>query len=313
MAAHSHGHDDHSHGHHDHVPGGPHVHGVTSNLWLAFILNISFTLVEFIGGYWTNSMAILADAVHDLGDSIAIGSALLLERLASRKRDAVYSYGYRRLSPLSALITSTILLGGSVYMILESVPRILEPEPVRSLEMIGFAILGVTVNGWAAFRLRKTHGNLNQRAVMLHLLEDILGWAAVLVGAVLIHTLQWSFLDGWLSLGIALFIAFQALKNLYRLGRIFLQGIPYNIDVQRIEQHIRTIHSVRKIHDLHVWTLDGVQHILTVHIVVDQATHSPDSLMQLKQDVRAYLQEEGITHATIELEYPDEPCALEDC
>ncbi|MEM9834778.1 MAG: cation diffusion facilitator family transporter, partial [Bacteroidota bacterium] len=266
--AHSHG-CNHAHHHadgHSHV----HVHPVTSNLKIAFLLNLLFTIIEVVGGILTNSVAILADAVHDLGDTFAIGSALFLENYAQKGRNKTFSFGYKRFSPLSALINSIILLVGSIIIVYESVPRLLNPEPVASEGMLYLAVLGVLMNGAAVLRLMKGGNSINQRTVMLHLMEDALGWVAVLIGSAVMLVTNWVIIDPLLSVGIALFILWNAFKNLRKVLMIFLQATPENLDIERVRQKLLAINGVIDIHDTHLWTMDGQYHILSAHLVVEE-------------------------------------------
>ena len=303
--SHNHSHHDHAHGH-DHA----HAHSITSNLKVAFFLNLTFTIIEFIGGIFTNSMAILADAIHDLGDTFAIGSSLFLENYAQKGRSKTFSFGYKRFSPLSALINAIILLVGSIIIIYESVPRLLNPEPVDYQGMLYLAIVGVLMNGAAVLRLKKSSDSINQRTVMLHLLEDALGWVAVLVGSIVMMLTDWALIDPLLSVGIALFILWNAFKNLPKVLRIFLQATPENMDIESIRQTLRSLDGVVDIHDTHLWTMDGQYHILSVHLVLEE-----DKRLNELSDLRVKVQEQltafHIDHITIQFEVLGEKCALQ--
>jgi len=302
----------HSGNHNTHI----HTHGsmkpeLTKTLFWVFLLNASFTVIEFVGGYLSNSIAILTDAVHDLGDTLAIASALFLEKLSNKKRNSKYSYGYRRFSLLSALITTLILILGSVYMISHSLPRIFTPQNVHAEGMFWLAILGIMVNGAAVFILRNPGTSFNQRAVMLHLMEDVLGWIAVLVGSILIYFYAWYSIDAWLSLGISLYIIFNALKNFIQLSRVFMQGVPPEIDLKTLEDKLRSIDGVEYIFDLHVWTLDGENHILSVHLAVNPNL-SLEKRRSLKQSAQLLISEQNIHHSTIEFDETKNLSALKN-
>lgn len=308
MAHHHHHTNSHEHSHGEHG----HIHTVTKNLTVAFLLNISFTIIEIIGGVLTNSMAIMSDAVHDLGDSIAIGSALYFEKRSEKKRDENFSYGYRRFSTLAALLNIVILTTGSAVIIVETVPRLLQPEEVNSQGMIGLAILGVIMNGIAVFRLKSGGNSLNNRTVMLHLLEDALGWVAVLIGAIVIHYTQWYLLDPILSMGIAAYILFNAVKNFKQVWLIFMQAVPKKVDYLHLETRILELGSVKEVHDIHVWSLDGEFNVGSLHLVLSNELNTYNA-EEVKHDVRNVFSQEGIKHVTIELEGPDENCELENC
>ena len=291
----------HNHGHH---------HPVTSDLRIAFVLNLCFTIIEFVGGVMTNSMAILSDAIHDLGDTFAIGSSLFLEKYSEKGRSKSFSFGYKRFSPLSALINSIILLAGSVVIIIESLPRLLNPEAVNATGMIYLALLGVLLNGAAFVRLKRNSSSVNQRSVMLHLLEDALGWVAVLLGSVLMLIFDLPIIDPILSLLVAIFILWNAYKNLKQVMHIFLQGTPTNVNLNQVKNELNKVGGVEGIHDIHVWTMDGQYNILTVHLIVRDNKYLSE-LAELRQEVNVLLKKHHIDHITIQFEVPGEVCELE--
>ncbi|MDX5419214.1 MAG: cation diffusion facilitator family transporter [Hymenobacteraceae bacterium] len=299
--SHNHGHS-HSHGHHHHA---------SSNIKVAFFLNLSFTLIELVGGLWINSMAILSDALHDLGDSLSLGLAWYFEKVAKRSRDAKYTFGYKRFSLLGAVINSVILLVGSIVILTEALPRIWNPEPVNAVGMMGFALLGILVNGAAVLRL-KGGSSLNERVVRLHLMEDVLGWAAVMVGAVILYFFDWPVIDPLLSLGITCFVLYNVVRNLRESVKILLQGTPANISTEAVKAKLEAMPDIASVHDLHIWTLDGTYNIMSLHAVVP-ATISPAQTGELKKDIRRSMADMGISHVTIELEVPGEICSFENC
>ncbi len=296
----------HNHGH----GAGGHVHPVTKNLKVAFVLNATFTVIELVGGILTNSMAILADAVHDLGDTLAIGSSLFLESYAQKGRSKTYSFGYKRFSPLGALINGIILLAGSVVIIVETIPRLFDPEPVDAQGMLYLAVLGVLMNGAAVWRLRRSGDSLNQRAVMLHLMEDALGWVAVLVGSIVLMYTDFYWIDPLLSLGIAVFVLWNAFKNLRQVLKIFLQATPDNVDMDKIRDEILRLEEIGDIHDMHVWTLDGQYHVLTAHLVLSENC-SIEELVCVREQVNRLLRQHHIDHITVQFERVGEVCELE--
>lgn len=307
------GHHHHEDDHHDHPHGEEmHIHPVVKNLKLAFVINISFALIEFVGGALTNSVAILSDAIHDLGDGIIIGIALWMEKFSNKGRSLSYSYGYKRFSTLAAFLTSVVLLAGSAIIIFESVPRFFHPEEVHAGGMLGLSVAGILFNGAALLRLRGTHGSLNQKAVMLHMLEDVLGWIAVLVGSIVIYYTKWYWIDPLMSLGIAAFILFNAGKNILSVSKIFLQSVPDAVDEEAITRKLTAIEHVRNVHDIHIWSMDGNYNILTVHLVVDKETVN-DDLTEIKAKAMAILKEENIQHPTVQIEFQAGGCEFERC
>lgn len=300
---HDHDHDhEHGHGHSQHH----HHHHVEGNLALAFVLNLSFSIIEIFGGIYTNSVAIVSDAIHDLGDSMAIGFAWYLEKKSKKKSDVQFSYGYRRLSILSALLTGVILLGGSLLVLAKSIPRILNPEQPEINGMIGLAILGLAVNGFAAYRVSQSQ-SLSSRMISLHLLEDVFGWAIVLVAAIVMKFWDFPQIDAILAILLASWVIFNVFKGLKGSLQIFLQMTPLGMDVDKISEKIVQVPGVKSIHHLHTWSLDGEKHILTVHLKV--TSQNVEDWAQIKIKVKQMLQKEfSILEATLEIEYEAEEC-----
>lgn len=298
--AHSHGQGQgHSHGH-------PHSHGESSRIGLAFALNLLFAVVELVGGLLTNSVAILSNALHDFGDALAIGFGWVSSRQAERAPDVDYTYGYRRLSLLSALVNGIILSVGSVAVIARALPRLWDPQPPAVAGMFGLAVLGLAVNSYAALRLRGGHTH-NERMLSWHLLEDVLGWAAVLIGSVVIHFTGWNRVDPLLSIAVTLFILFNVARNLRNTLRLFLQVSPDRKLIERIRRTLEELDGVGGAHHLHLWSLDGEHHVLTTHLTLRRDLDSGQQL-RLKEEIHRRLEPFALTHTTIEFEFPAETC-----
>lgn len=298
--SHNHSHHHHSHGAHD-----------TKNISVAFFLNLSFTVIELIGGILTNSMAILSDAIHDLGDSISLGLAWYFQKLSKRKGDKQYSYGYKRFSLLGAIINSVVLIIGSFIVLYESVPRLFHPEQPKVEGMFLLAIVGILVNGAAVFRLKKGN-SINEKVVSLHLLEDVLGWVAVLIGSSIMYFVDMPIIDPILSLGISVYVLINVFRNIRQTFRIILQGVPDEIDPTSITEKILEVPEVKALHDLHIWSADGNYNILTAHIVTDK-TYDMNEMADIKSRLRSLLAENDIQHATFEFETSSEECSFESC
>lgn len=291
---------------------GNHNHNhVSQNIRIAFFLNLSFTIVEIIGGFFTNSIAILSDALHDLGDSLSLGLAWYLEKLSLKKPDRRFSFGYRRLSLLSALISGIILIAGSVFILSEAIPRLLVPEPVNVVGMFYLSILGMVVNGVSVLRLRGGT-TLNERVVTWHLIEDVLGWAAIFVISIVMYFWPVTILDTILSLLITLFVLWNVLKRLKETIVIFLQAVPPGIDIDRLEADLVQLEAVSSVHHTHIWSLDGEKHIASIHIVVNN-NWDYSKAVSFKQTVRNIFSKFKIEHVTIELENKSEVCEMIDC
>ncbi len=282
-----------------------HHHNHTgSNIKVAFFLNLSFSIIEIIGGFLTNSVAILSDALHDFGDSISLALAWYFEKVSKKKRDQKYSYGYRRFSLLGALVNSMILLLGSFFIISESIQRLIYPEQPNAKGMLLLAIIGIVINGLAVLRLKKGH-SLNERAVRLHLMEDVLGWFAVLIGSIAMIFVNLPILDPVLSLGIACYILFNIYRNLRDTLRVILQRVPEDIDTTNLEEQLKTIKGIESIHDLHLWSMDGMYSILSVHVVISNYSEEKN-VIHIKNQIREKLKAMNIQHSTLEIEYEEE-------
>ena len=236
------------------------------NILIAFILNIGFSIFEFVGGLFTNSISILSDSVHDLGDAISIGISYFMEKKSKRHSDNKYTYGYIRYSVLGGVITTTILLVGSILVIIGAVKRIINPVEVNYSGMIILAIIGVILNFIAAYVTREGD-SINQKAVNLHMLEDVLGWVVVLIGAIIMNFTDIKLIDPIMSIGVAVFILIHSLKNLKKVLDIFLEKTPEDIDIDELKEHLLKIKGVDDIHHIHVWSIDGYNNYATMHIV----------------------------------------------
>lgn len=285
------------HARHNHIQG---------NIKIAFFLNLTFTLVEIVGGFFTNSMAILSDALHDLGDSLSLGIAWYLEKYSQKKPDSKFSYGYARFSLLGALINCFILFGGSIFVLSKSIPRIFQPETVNAKGMLALAILGIVVNGLAVLRLKKG-ATLNEKVVSWHLLEDVFGWVVVLITSIVLLFVNIPIIDPILSIALTFYVLFNVFKNLKSILKILLEGVPENVDIFEIETKIASLVGVISVHHTHIWTLEGERIFLSTHIVISDKM-TPSEQIELKQKTKALLSQIGIEHATIETDYNNEDC-----
>lgn len=276
------------------------------NILIAFLLNLFFSLFEFIGGAITGSVAIMSDAVHDLGDALSIGLSWFLEKKSRKSPDAEYTYGYGRLSVLAGFITTVVLFTGSGIMIWNSVYRILHPSNINYNGMIIMAVFGVVINFAAAYVTREGD-SINQKAVNLHMLEDVLGWAVVLAGAVVMRFTDIAIIDPLMSIGVSIFILINCISNLKEILEIFMVKIPDGICIEEISEHISEIEGVSDVHHIHLWSLDGEVNFATMHVVTDKDHKS------IKKAVREEMEEHGFSHVTIEIEEPGEECEHEHC
>lgn len=293
----------HSHHHHDHSQG-------SGNLKLAFFLNLGFTIVELIGGIYVNSVAILSDAIHDLGDSLSLGLAWGLDIKSKQKANDNFSFGYGRFSLLGALINGLVLIIGSIFIVKEAIERLYNPEPSNATGMILFALVGVAVNGYAAWKV--SHGSSqNEKVISWHLMEDVLGWVAVLIAGILLYFFDIPWIDPVLSLAISTFILWNVVRNLKETIYIFLQAVPSNISLDKIKSDILSQPNVESLHHVHIWSLEGANHVFTAHIKLKEINDLQE-LSETKSQVQKILKGYPLGHFTIEWELPNEECALEE-
>jgi cobalt-zinc-cadmium efflux system protein len=277
-----------------------------TNIVVAFWLNTAFALLEIAGGFYTNSVAILSDAVHDLGDSLSLGLAYYFHKKARQKKDERFNYGYRRFSLLGAFVNSLVLIVSSVFIIRESVFRLFEPQQPDARGMVVFALLGIAVNGYALIRLKRGE-SINEKVVALHFMEDVLGWLAVLIGSIVMMFTEVPVLDPILSMLIASYILYNVYRNLKTTFRILLQGRPENVDETMIRNRVLAVQGVADLHDLHFWTMDGQYNVMTLHVVVEE-NQSIAERDRIKKEVKHILQHMDIQHTTVEIESEDFNC-----
>lgn len=278
----------------------------SKNILIAFLLNLFFAIFEFVGGYFTGSVAIISDAVHDIGDALSIGISYLLEKKSCKQPDENYTYGYSRYSVIGGVITTLILLFGSLAVIVNAINRMFNPQEINYSGMIIFAIVGVFVNFIAAYFTRDGE-SINQKAVNLHMLEDVLGWCVVLAGAIVMQFTNLKIIDPLMSIGVALFIIVNTIRNLKVVLDLFLEKTPEGISVSEIKEDIRSIDGVIDVHHVHIRSMDGFHVYATMHVVAKGDHH------EIKEKIRHELSEHGIVHATLELEDEEEHCHEENC
>ena len=275
------------------------------NILIAFLLNITFSILELLGGIFTNSVAILSDSVHDMGDALSIGISYLLERKSKKHADNKYTYGYGRYSVLGGVITTTILLVGSLLVIISAIKRLFNPTEVNYQGMIVFAVIGVILNFLAAY-VTKDGDSINQKSVNLHMLEDVLGWIVVLVGAIIMNFTDIKILDPIMSIGVSIYILIHSIRNFKEVLDLFLEKTPKDIEIEEVKKHLLEIEGVEDIHHIHIWSMDGIHNYATMHIV----TKEKDS-KEIKRKIREELLEHQIGHAILETE--EEVCEETEC
>ena len=266
-------------------------------VWIAFFLNLSYAIVEFIAGGIFGSSAVLADSVHDLGDAIAIGISAFLESISNREEDSHYTLGYKRFSLLGAMVTAVILMTGSVLVILENITKIFHPQPVNDEGILWLGIIAVSINVLASLVIRKGQTK-NESILSLHFLEDTLGWVAVILMAIVLRFTDWYILDPLLSLAISIFILSKAIPRFWSTLKIFLDAVPEGVDIQQVKRDLEQLDHVASINQLNLWTMDGLEKNAIVHVCLKKVEH----MEVCKEAIRAMLKDYGFQNITIEVD-----------
>ncbi|AKB44225.1 MULTISPECIES: cation diffusion facilitator family transporter [Methanosarcina] len=279
------------------------------NVGFAAALNILFTFIELIGGFLTNSLALIADALHDFADSFALIIAWYAEIKAKKPATSKMTFGYRRLSLLSATFTIIVLVAGSLFVLTQAVPRLISPEPVNAEGMVLIAVIGITINGLGYFRLKKGISQ-SEKVLSWHLLEDILGWIVLLIGSIIIRFWDKPVIDPIMTIGFTVFVLWGVSKNAKEIFNLLLEGVPEYIDIDEIKKSILSVEGVKMVHDLHIWSLEGETVLLTAHVVVeDKYLQTPD---KMRQSIKSNLEGHHIEHSTLELE-GEGLCSATEC
>ncbi len=279
------------------------------NVGFAALLNIFFTIIEIVGGILTNSLALLADALHDLGDSIVLIVAWFAEKKSDKPADLKRTFGYRRLSLLSSLFAAIVLIAGSLFILSKTIPRLISPEHVDASGMIIVAIIGIIVNSIGFIKLKKGLSQ-NEKILSWHLLEDMLGWIVLLTGSILIKFSDNHIIDPIMTIGFTVFVLWGVTKNIRETFNLLLEGVPQHINIEKIKKSVRTIKGVIGIHDVHVWSLEGETGILTAHVIVeDKYLKNPD---KIRKSIKNNLAKHNIEHSTLELE-SEKYCSGKEC
>lgn len=266
-------------------------------VWIAFFLNLSYAIVEFIAGGIFGSSAVLADSVHDLGDAIAIGISAFLESISNREEDSHYTLGYKRFSLLGAMVTAVILMTGSVLVILENITKIFHPQPINDEGILWLGIIAISVNVLASLVIRKGQTK-NESILSLHFLEDTLGWLAVILMAIVLRFTDWYILDPLLSLAISFFILSKAIPRFWSTLKIFLDAVPEGVDIQQVKSDLEELEPVASINQLNLWTMDGLEKNAIVHVCLKQVEH----MEVCKEAIRTLLKDCGFQNVTIEVD-----------
>ena len=266
-------------------------------VWLVFLLNSVFAMIEFISGGIFHSSAVLADAVHDTGDALAIGLSALLESISNREEDSRYTLGYKRFSLLGALVTAVILMTGSMMVLLENISKLFHPKVVNSQGMLWIGVIAIVINVIASLIVEKGKTK-NESILSLHFLEDTLGWLAVILMAIILRFTDWYILDPLLSLAISLFILSKAIPRFWSTIKIFLDAVPEGVDIQKIKSDLEQLDHVSSVNQLNLWTMDGLEKNAIIHVCLEHVKH----MEVCKESIRTILKDCGFQNVTIEVD-----------
>lgn len=295
-------HNNHSkhHGQHHHAPAN--VSG-TRLLW-ASILNFAFTILEFVGGFLSNSLALISDAVHNLADAMAILFAYIANRVSRKKANATHTFGYKRFEIIAAFFNALVLIVICVYLIIEAWQRFQNPEPIRGKLMLIVAVLGLLANLASMVILQQQKGaNLNVKAAYLHLLGDTLSSVAVILGGIAIWKFGWVWLDPLITLLVSLFIIWHTWSVLRESLGILMQEAPPHLDIYRIQEALAAQEGVANAHSIHLWRLNDHSLFLEAHIELEKDLLASEAT-QLREELASKMEEMfNIGHCTLQMEF----------
>lgn len=266
-------------------------------VWVAFFLNLTYAIVEFIAGGIFGSSAVLADSVHDLVDAIAIGISAFLETISNREEDSHYTLGYKRFSLLGAMVTAVILMTGSVLVILENIAKIFHPQSVNDEGILWLGIIAITINVLASLVIRKGQTK-NESILSLHFLEDTLGWVAVILMAIILKFTDWYILDPLLSLVISFFILSKAIPRFWSTLKIFLDAVPEGVETGNLEKGLEALINVKSVNQLSIWSMDALENNAIIHVCLKEMEH----METCKESIRIFLKDCGFQNITIEID-----------
>lgn len=286
------------------------INKTPENIKIAFLLNLAFSIVEAIGGILTNSISIISDSLHNLGDSITIGINYIFEKKSKKLPNKEYSYGYLRYTMLGSLIASFILLVGSVVIIYNVVPRLIKPLSVNYDAMIIFGIFGLLINLYATIKIMRSKEK--DKKINTHMIEDTVIWLFILTGSICIKVFDLVIIDPILSLLIAVYILYQVYKYMKNIYNIFMEKVPKNVKIDEIKKNIESNENIDNVHHIHIWSMDGVNNYMTAHIHLNKVLNE-EEIINTKNDVKTKLKEDKINHITLEVEYFNEKCDSDKC
>ncbi len=297
---------------HDHTPGPPLGAAPDARLILALGLNLVITLLQIVGGIVANSLGLLSDAAHNLSDVVALGLSLWAVRLGRRPATPRRTFAYKRAEILVAMFNSAVLIAISVYIIVEAVRRLIDPEPVEGLWVVAFAAAGLVINGLAAFLLRSHHHDLNLRSAFLHLIGDAATSFGVMVSGLIVYFADWYYADAIVSILVSVWIGREAFNIVRSTVNVLMEGTPEGLDFGAVERAMLAVPGVRGVHDLHIWSISSSDLALSAHLEAEDAALSETGmLLAAVKNVLAH--DFAVGHVTLELEPVGGECAGSSC
>ncbi|MBA3827681.1 MAG: cation transporter [Taibaiella sp.] len=303
-------HHHHGHDHHHHAPNAADI--VRSTFIIGIVLNMLYVITEVIAGLMTNSMALLSDAGHNLGDVAGLALSLFSFKLAKVKPTNTYTYGYKKTTILAALANAVILLIGIGVIGYESIVRLKHPEPVQGGVIAWIAALGILVNAGSALLFFRNKNEMNNKAAYVHLMSDAVVSVAVVIAGIIIKYTHLYWIDAAISIVVLLVILYSTWSLLKDSLRLTMDAVPESVDIDTIRALIENTEGVSDVHHMHIWAMSTTENALTTHLVLNDIL-SFEEKMEVVHHLKHELQHNNIQHATIELESGATPCENEDC
>lgn len=288
---------------HDHTGGHSHSHNANKNvLKISFALITGFMFVEFIGGFLTNSLALLSDAGHMLSDSVALGLSLAAFILGEKVATSSKTFGYKRFEILAALLNGLVLIFLSVYIFKEAIDRLSEPHIVMGQGMMIISAIGLIINiivAYIMFTKGETKENLNLRSAFMHVIGDLLGSVGAIIAAILIMAFGWYIADSIASMIVSILVLYSGWRILKDSINVLMEAKPSDIDLKEVRTDLLSVNGVKDVHDLHIWMITPDYLSMTVHLSTEQDIDRDIALRQIQEMIQTNY---GISHLTVQME-----------
>lgn len=290
--------------HHSHGPAPPDTPGGDRNLVFAIAVNVFLTVAQIVGGVFSGSLALIADAIHNLSDAAALAIALIARKIARRPADANHTYGHGRAEMIGAFFNLTWLIFIGIFLVIEAIDRLLHPQPVEGWIVVIIAGVALAVDtATMALTYAMSRTSMNIRAAFIHNFSDALASVGVIVAGTLIILYEWLFIDAVVTLAIAGYILLQAVIEIPKAVNILMQAVPDEIDVAEVSARMQDVDGVIDVHHVHVWNIDEHRRSLEAHVVI--AREDMARMESIKGALKSLLTDSyAIGHSTLEFEFP---------